>query len=378
MIEKEIGEIRRTLIFDKTAIKSIHGCYVNGKKEIISTFEQSVALMPEEEVEKYLALFKKVLSGTVDKNLIDISFTSAQVEDSEEHRLLMALKNSELSDKEALERFFQLVTESVAMDENYVILLTHNVYDVPFKAADGQRVDADSSSVYSYIVCSICPVKMTKSALTYNATDKTFHPSVAASAIAAPAMGFLFPAFDDRQSNIYDALFYTGSTEEAHEDFISAVFHATAPMTAAEQNVTFRTVLAEALEESCSFEVAKTLHKQICEKIVEHKESKSQEPLAVSKYQVREILEDSGVKEDKLESFVEAFDESFGKGTDLAPKNIVDVKKFELRTPEVVIKVAPDSTHLVQTRVIDGTKYILIRADSGVELNGLNVSIEEK
>ena len=290
----------------------------------------------------------------------------------------MALKSSELSDKEALERFFQLVTESVAMDENYVILLTHNVYDVPFKAADGQRVDADSSSVYSYIVCSICPVKMTKSALTYNATDKTFHPSVAASAIAAPAMGFLFPAFDDRQSNIYDALFYTGSTEEAHEDFISAVFHATAPMTAAEQNVTFRTVLAEALEESCSFEVAKTLHKQICEKIVEHKESKSQEPLAVSKYQVREILEDSGIKEDKLESFVEAFDESFGKGTDLAPKNIVDVKKFELRTPEVVIKVAPDSTHLVQTRVIDGTKYILIRADSGVELNGLNVSIEEK
>ncbi len=377
MIEKEIGEIRRTLTFDKTAIQTICGCYVNGKREIISTFEQSVGLMPEEEVEKYLTLFKKVLSGTPEKNLIDISFTSAQVTDSEEHRLLMALKNSELKDKEAVEKFFKIVTDSVAMDENYVILLTHNVYDVPYKATDGQRVDGESSGVYSYILCSICPVKMTKSALTYDAQEKTFHPSVAASAIASPAMGFLFPAFDGRQSNIYDTLFYTGSTEEAHEDFISAVFRATAPMTAAEQNLTFRGVLAEALEESCSFEVVKKLHNQICEKVIEHKESKSDEPLAVSKYQVREILEASGVKEEKLESFTESFDESFGKGTDLAPRNIVDIKKFELRTPEVVIKVAPDSTHLVQTRVIDGTKYILIRADGGVELNGLNVSIDE-
>lgn len=377
MIEKEIGEIRRTLTFDKTAIKTVAGCYVNGKREIISTFEQSVALMPEEEVEKYLALFKKVLSGTAEKNLIDIPFTSEQVTDSEEHRLLMALRNSELKDKEALEKFFGIVTESVAAEENYVILLTHNVYDVPYKASDGHTVDGESNSVYSYIVCSICPVKMTKSALAYHAQEKTFHPSTAASAIASPAMGFLFPAFDGRQSNIYDALFYTGSTEEAHEDFLSAVFCAKAPMTAAEQNLTFRGVLAEALEESCSFEVVKKLHNQICEKVTEHKESKSDEPLAVSKYQVREILEECGVKEEKLESFTESFDESFGKGTDLAPKNIVDVKKFELRTPEVVIKVAPDSTHLVETRVIEGTKYILIRADSGVELNGLNVSIDE-
>jgi len=376
MIEKEIGEIRRTLTFDKTAITAIHGCYVNGNREIISMFDQVVSLMPEEEVEKYLAIFKKTLSGTAEKNLIDISFTSEQVTDSEEHRLLMALKNSELKDREALEKFFKTVTDSVAMEENYVILLTYNVYDVPFKASDGQKVDADSRGVYSYIICSICPVKMTKSALTYDAGEKVFHPSVASSAIAAPSMGFLFPAFDDRQANIYDALFYTGSAEDAHEDFISAVFHAKTPMTAVEQNVTFRTLLAESLEESCSFAVAKKLHNQICDKIEEHKTSRVDEPLAVSKHQVREILEDCGVKEDKLESFVENYDESFGKGTDLAPKNIVDVKKFEVRTPEVVIKVAPDQTHLIETRVIDGTKYILIRADSGVELNGLNVSIE--
>ena len=92
---------------------------------------------------------------------------------------------------------------------------------------------------------------------------------------------------------------------------------------------------------------------------------------------MREILEECGVKEEKLESFVAEYDESFGKGKDLAPKNIVNPKRFELQTPEVVIKVAPDSTHLVETRVIDGTKYILIRADGGVELNGLNVSIGE-
>ncbi len=376
MIEKEISEIRRTLTFDKTAITAIHGCYVNGNREIISMFEQAVGMMPEEEVEKYLVIFKKTLSGTAEKNLIDISFTSEQVIDSEEHRLLMALKNSELKDKEALEKFFKVITDSVAMPENYVILLTYNIYDVPFKASDGRKIDADSNGVYSYILCSICPVKMTKSALTYDAAEKLFHPSTSGCAIAAPSMGFLFPAFDDRQSNIYNALYYTASIDEAHEDFISAVFRTKTPMTAAEQNVTFRTILAESLESSCSFEVAKKLHNQICDKIEEHKTSRVDEPLAVSKHQVREILEDCGVESAKLDSFVESYDESFGKGTDLAPKNIVDTKRFEVKTPDVVIKVSPDQTHLIETRVIDGTKYILIRADSGVELNGLNVSIE--
>ena len=377
MIEKEISEIRRTLTYDKTAVTAIHGCYVGGNREIISKFDRFVGTMPQEEVEKHLAIFKRTLSGTAEKNLIDISFSTAQVADSEEHRLLMALKQSELKDTEVLDKFYARIIESVECSENYVILLTYNVYDVPFKASDGQKVEADSNGVYSYILCSICPVKMTKSVLTYDAGEKLFHNNIATSAIASPIMGFLFPAFDDRQTNIYNALYYTSNIEEAHESFISAVFGTKAPMTAAEQNVTFRTVLAETLEECCSFQVVKNLHHQICDKIEEHKINREEMPLAISGHQVREMLEECGVATEKLDGFIQGYHESFGKNRDLAPKNIVDTKRFEVKTPEVIIRVSPEHSNLVETRVIDGTKYILIRADGGVELNGLNVSIDD-
>lgn len=58
--------------------------------EILSEFRQPVALMSEEDKEKYLALLKKVLSGAADKNRLDLAFRTAQVADSDEHRLLMS------------------------------------------------------------------------------------------------------------------------------------------------------------------------------------------------------------------------------------------------------------------------------------------------
>ena len=378
MTEKETAEIRRTLTFDKTAITTIRGCYVNGNKEMIATFDQSVGLMPQEELEKYLSIFKRTLSGTPDRHLLDISFTNEQVADSDEHRLLMSLKNSGLKDEEAVGKFYKSITDSVAMDENYVILLAYNVYDIPFRATDGRKVDADSSSIYSCVHCAVCPVKMTKSALTYDASEKVFHNNTAGSVIASPALGFLFPAFDGRQTNIYNALYYTGGNDvNLHEDFIDAIFRVKPPMSATEQSTAFRTVLADSLDKDCSFGVAKKLHNEICEKIEEHKATKQEEPLALSKYQVREILSDCGIAEEKLNAFTDGYDENFGKGTDLSPRNLVDPKQFEVRTPEVVIKVTPGHSDLLETRVIDGTKYILIRADEGVELNGLNVNIAE-
>lgn len=374
MIEKEISEIRRTLTYDKTTVTAVRGCYVNGNREIIAGFEQSFGRMTQEECEKYLSLFKRTLSGAPGKRVLDIAFSTAQVTDSEEHKLLMALKNSELKDTEALSAFYEKIVGSLAMPENYVILLAHNAYDIPYRATDGQKVE-DANGVYSCIHCAVCPVKMTKSALTYDAGEKQFRSISAGFAISAPALGFLFPAFDGRQSNIYGALYFTGSDNELHEDFLNAVFHSEPPVTTGAQNQTFRTVLAESLDKSCSFGVVKQMYNQVCEKLEEHKASKTDEPLVLSKYQVKEILEDCGVSEDKLEMFAQSYDESFGKGVDLPPISIADPKQFELRTPDVVIKVAPGHNELIQTRVIDGTKYILIRADDGVELNGLNVTI---
>lgn len=377
MNEKEIAEVRRSLKAENNAISTVCGCYAAATGEIIAQFSETPGLMSEEEADKYFTIFRRTLSGAIDRNLLEISFSNDQVLGGEEYQLLSTLKKSELKDTEALNKFFDRVTKSLSMEENYVILLTYNKYDVPYRSSDGHHVEDNSSEVYSYILCSICPVKMTKSALTYQATEKCFHHSNGNSAVTAPELGFLFPAFDGRKTNIYSALFYSRSASETHESFTDAVFKQSIRMTAASQNETFRTVLADALEEQCSFRVARRVHEEICARIEEHKANKEEEPLSVSKYQVKDMLEECGIPEEKLEAFTQGYTDSFGAGTELNPKNIVNPKQFELRTPDVVIKVAPGRSDLVETKVIDGVKYILIRANEGVELNGLNVSIED-
>ena len=367
MNEKEIAEVRRSLRPEHHAVTTICGCYASATGEIIARFSETLGLMQEEEVEKYLAIFRKTLSGAPDRNLLDIAFSNDQVLSGEEYALLNTLKKSELKDSAALDRFFSAVTGALSMEENYLVLLTFNQYDVPYRASDGARVEDASGEMYSYLVCSVCPVKMTKSALTYQAEDKSFHHSNGSSAVCPPELGFLFPAFDNRQTNIYNALFYTRDISQAYESFTEAVFRQSIRMTASTQNETFRTVLADALEDTCSFRVVRTVHDEICRRMEEHKTNHEQEPLSVSKYEVKDLLETCGVPEERLEAFTKGYTEHFGAGTELNPKNIVDPKQFELRTPDVVIKVAPGRSDLVETRVIDGNQYILIRANEGVE-----------
>ena len=88
------------------------------------------------------------------------------------------------------------------------------------------------------------------------------------------------------------------------------------------------------------------------------------------------VLEGCGIDADKIERFEERYDSEFGVAGQVPVANLVN-RTFEVRTPDVVIKVAPDKSELIETRIIDGMKYILIRADEGVEVNGVNISIEE-
>ena len=179
MTSKEIGELRRRMRPDRTNMTSVRGCYVSASGEILSTFRESVALMSQEDKESYLSIFRRVLSGAQDKNLIDLSFQTSQVADSDEHRLLMALRNSGLDDEQALETFYQTVTSALASEDHYLILLAHERYDVPFKAKDGAMLE-DGSQVFTYVLCAICPVKPGKAALRYNAEEKEFHDAKAA------------------------------------------------------------------------------------------------------------------------------------------------------------------------------------------------------
>ncbi|WP_101696578.1 DUF4317 domain-containing protein [Clostridium minihomine] len=375
MNEKEVSEIRRRFRPEKSNITSIRGCYVNKNKEIISEFNQSVALMPEEESERFLSILKKTLSGTLQKNLIGIEFTTEQVIDSEEHKLLMALRDSSLKEEGAIQAFFQKVIQAVTMEENYLILLTCDTYDVPYRSKDGQKQDDASSEVYTYVLCSICPVKMTKPALSYYVNENLFRNCTTDWIVSPPEMGFLFPAFDDRSANIYNALYYTRDISETHSEFVDAVFHSEVPMPAAEQKEAFQSILCSALEDECNFDTVQAVHEQLQGLIEEHKANKEEEPLTVSKGHVMQILKAQGVSESHLECFEEQFDEQFGSETNLSPKNIVDTKQTVVTTSDIKIQVNSGRDDLVETRIINGIKYILIRVEDGVEVNGVPVHI---
>ena len=351
MNQKELNEIRRRFRLDKNNFSRIFGCYVNSNREVISWIDASLGLMRQEEQEMYLGLLKKTLSGTLGRNLIDIEFSTAQVADSDEHRLLQTLRQTECKDANARETLCRKIIESFNMGEtNCLILLAADAYDVPYRGKDDELQADASGDVYKYFVCAICPVKAPTLELRYDTDENFFHPSSTGHIALAPELGFLFPAFDDRTANIYNALFYSKNVELIHEEVIDAVFRVEPPMSAVEQKNVFDTALADTLEKDCSYDV-------------------------VQSGDVGGILSESGVSEEKVESFRRECEKQYGENAALNPKNILGTGKFEITTPEVKITVAPENSYLIEARMIGGRRYLLIPADDGVEVNGVSVSI---
>lgn len=375
MNEKEIAEIRRRFKAEKSNISRIRGCYINENREIISEFNESLGLMSTEEAEELLSVLKKTLSGTVGKNLIDIEFSAQQVLDSEQHKLLSTLRSTELADDDAIKTLYETIIGSVKIEGSYLILLAGDKYDVPSFSKDGEK--ADNADVFSYFLCCICPVKQTKASLGYHAYENKFCNIGADTLVAAPVLGFLFPTFDDRTANIYKTLYYTRSTSESQTELVDALFGCELPLPAEEQKETFQSVLLDAVSEDCSLEVVKNVHEELSEIIRENKERKEEEPPAVSRETVKEVLEASGISETQLKAFEEHYESEFGADTVLNPQNLIDSKRFEIQTPDVSIKVNPERYDLVETRIIDGVKYILVRAGDDVEVNGIRISIKE-
>ncbi|MBE6564610.1 MAG: DUF4317 family protein [Ruminococcaceae bacterium] len=376
MNEKEIAELRRRFRPDKTNITKVRGCYVNESKEIVSTFEQPLCLMAEDESEGILKILKKTLSGQVGKNLIDIEFTNGQVLEGEEHKLLSRLRESALEDKEAVSDFFTRAVESIQFDGSYLLMLISDSYDVFSYGKDGSK-NEDSVSVFSYILSCVCPVKLTTPQISYYTGENAFHNIAVHSVVASPEFGFLFPAFDDRTANIYNALFYTRNLSDDHESFIDRIFGSRAPMPADVQKEVFQTVLATSVPEAGTMEFVRSFHEQVSDLMdAEQEQDEEDEALMLSAEKIGGLIRDCGGEETSAERFEKEYKAQFGEAK-LLPKNLIDRKHFEVKTPDVVIKVNPDRLDLVRTEVINGAKYILIRADDNVEVNGMDIKITQ-
>lgn len=375
MNDKEIGELRRHLRRDRSNMPAVYGCFVNSQKEIVSEFRLSFGIMPENESDKYFAILRRALSGTIGKNLIDITFKTSQVASSPEHQFLMDLRKTQLKDDDLRLELYRKIIDSVVIEGNYLILAGCDTYDVPFKSKDDSFQKDNSDESFTYIITAICPVKDNKPNLRYVPEEKVFHDGSMGQTVSAPILGFLFPAFDNRSTNIYNALFYTKDVKESQEQLIETLFNTPVPKPAAQQKKSFEALLTTALDEECSLDVVQNVHDQLCQRIQLHKESKVPEPLMVSKEEVKELLSESGVSERHIAKFSVDYDEAFGFEADLHPRNIIDSKHFEIHTPDVSIKVSPDRSDLIETRIIGGVKYIMICADEDVEVNGVSIHI---
>lgn len=371
MIKQEINEIKRLYTPSNCSITRICGCYVDGEKNKKTTFKEAFLSLPEEEIFKYFELLRKTLSGTVGKNMLNLEFPLDSEEEGGSQEFLLRLRDSKLKDDELLEVFYDKVISSYEYVGNYLILIIHDAYDVPGKTTDGLTMEDASDTVYEYILCCICPVNLSKPGLSYDVETNEFHNRVQDWIVEVPATGFLFPCFNDRSSDIHSTLYYSKNPEEAHPEFVDFVLGASLPLSAGSQKETFQALIEETLGEEADYEVVKNIHENLTEMIEEHKEIP--EPLTLDRQQVKNLFEKSGIQEEKLSDFEKLYDAAAGENTSLLVDNVANTRTFEVKTPDVVVKVNPDRADLVNTILIEGKRCLVIEINDHVEVNGITI-----
>ena len=376
MLDKEVGELRRRFRYQKNNISTLYGCFVNGNKEIITTFSRSFQLLEQDEQEKYLGLFRRNLAGNVGKSLLELPFTNEQVLSSEEHTMLRTLRDSKLKDEETVTAFCNRIVEHLDMDGNYLILLAHDVYDVFTYGKDGEK-SQESESQFSYITGCVCPMKPSKPALCYDPVQGSFRSKSEEQTVGAPEWGFLFPAFDNRAANLYSVLYTNKNLSEHREALVNALFGTPLPMPANFQKETFGGILSSSLEEECSYGVVQTVHDTLLARVEAQKEQKDEPFVAVTKSDLKNTLADLGVSEEKVESFEKRFDESFGEHTEICPRNLLSGSSLELCTDDVKVRVDAAHSDLVETRLLEGKPCIIIHAEGNLTVNGISVKIRK-
>ena len=373
MTRKELNEIKSQYTLEDCGILRLCGCYVDGERNKITQFNENFLNLPEEEKHKYFDIFKKTLSGTPGKNLVDMKFNVDAYADEGARTFLMNLRDSGLKDDRLLNEFYDRIINNYSYVGNYLILLINQVYDIPAVATDNIEMDDASDEVYSYILCSICHVNLSKPGLGYDEEDNNFHDKKQNHMVDVPDVGFLFPAFNKRSADEDMTLFYTKDVSEFEDGLIDCLLDCAVPLPAKQQKETLTSLVNEALGEEADLEIVKNIHENL-EQIIEEKKQESPAPVMLDKTEMKDLLEKSGVKEEKLENFEEHFEMAAGEHGKLVASNVSSGKKFEVKTPDVVIKINSDKTDIVSTQVIDGRQCLVIQIDERLEVNGISVN----
>lgn len=371
MNKLEISEIRRQFNIDRYTIDNICICYVGSEKEKKFVTKDAFGSLPEEEMHKYIKIFKKGLSGTLGKNLMNMEFPLSEEMNGGKQEFLLKLRNSRLDDDDLLDEYYDRIISLYDTAEKYCIITIHAVYDIPGKGSDRIIQEDASEDVYDYFMTFICPVELRDGELGYDPENNRIGELEQDWVLHDPDKAFLFPSFNDRTTDIHSLLYYSRKCEEIQPDFINFMFGLDAPLTAGDQKDTFNMLVSGVCGDEGDVEVMKNIHDSLNGLIEENKENP--EPLVLGKNEVKKILSDSGVSPEKMDTYEERFDDIAGDDTEIMVSNISGIKSFKVSTPDIEIKVKPDYLDRIEARIVDGKECLVITVDDRVEVNGVNV-----
>ena len=371
MTKKEISEIRKQCSKKEYFFTKICGCYVHGEDKQTEAFSSAFLALPEEDAHKYIDIFKKSLSGALNKNLFNVPF-GYKGDEKEFHEALDILVRTGLNDDEALELLYSMVIDSYDKAENYAILLVHNRYDVPGKASDGTTMEDASEEVYSYLSCAICPVSLSKPGLAYQG-EEGFSSLKQDWVAGMPENAFLYPSFNGRSTDTGEALYYSSNAKHLREDFAEAVFGSPLPLSAEAQKECFAGILEEICEGPGAYSAVCEIKDCLDEIAVNAEDAGGGGAGILKKEQVKRIIEGVADREIGDREF-----EAASKGIDwekggLYAGNLTDMKKFEIKMPEAVVRINEGMTSRPEVRKIDGRNCLVIPIEGGMLINGIAV-----
>lgn len=331
MNKKEVLELKRRFKKDQATFTQLVGCYVDCNHNKVCKFSGKFLTLEEEEYYKYLEIANKVLSGTVGNNLLDLEFPLEEEEVGGRQQILMALRESKLENEELLDTYYDLVIDTYDEAGNYLILLYLDSYDVMTRTRDNINLD-ESEEVYEYLLCAICPVALSKPGLGYLEGEQRIGPRIRDWVVGAPDTGFLFPAFNDRSTDIHSVLFYTKNTKEPHSEFMANGLGCGVERTATEQKMAFHSIIRNVLgaESEGTEDTLLDIQQNLSEMIEDYSEKHEEEdgPFLLDKEVVQKVLTESNVSEEKMTRIEKSIDEAFGEKMPIA-ENVIDAKALE-------------------------------------------------
>lgn len=371
MVQKEIAEIKKILTNTDCCIHKLAGCYIDANKEMHIIPHGKFLVLPEDEQHKYFDLIKKGLSGRPGKNLVNLEFNKEAGKTVHNRDTLMELLDSELKDETLLEKYFESIKASYDYVDNYYIMVLYGIYDVPGQTTDGIGMDDASDVVYKFNLTLICPMKPSKAGLIYNPVDNSLENAMRNMMVEPPMHGFLFPAFNDRATDIHSVLYYTKKPSELNAGLLDDVLGCVVPATAGQQNEMFINAI-EAVDEM-TFDKAKAIYSNIREREIELKDAPEEN--VVDKNDTARILEESGFEEEEIATFKKNFDEQTEVNGKVLLSNVFEgSNKLKIKSGKTEVSLPMEFTDYVEVRKIDGKNCIVIEINDELMVNGVKVN----